>query len=574
MKKLFAYLLCFSAISLNVMAEEAEVYDTDPAGFTDVLADGSVLDQGVNTSEAQTAIDSNGIVYTVFVNNNDGPNELYIHRLKSGIVETWGEIEGAGEWTTDLSLGEPINAEDDNASSPKIVIDNNNEVVIAYLENNESPDRLFIVRYDGIDFGTPDVIDTGAEDVSLFDIGVDNNNNIYAAFAQDNDDSGYFELYLSRYNATSEETEVWDSDAGVDGEWSTDLSDGTALDTETNDVTAISMAIDSSNRVHVHFIQNDDTTDRLYALKYSSSVTLTNALDSETAQDAHSPEVIADSTGQIYFTYIESDGDKERLYLGKYNTADGYSVYLASTSDWDDDLTLAEAIDTNTVTVDSVDLGMNGADLYVAFSASDEVFLSRYNNSESTLGVWEYADVEKTSGSFVVDPVNDFVSGDAVSRTFEIDGVDDLNMSIDYAGNAYIMYVGTNESDEDDIYLSRFDGTTVKGWDNTAETPGWASDPDDSELINAGSHGVFGVDMALDHNGVVYFSYINNAEDDSLYLGAQGRGRTRPVASLGRRSSSSTCVVSTSSNYSLIFVAFAMALAILSIPVIRNSSKA
>lgn len=575
MKKILMYLLCFSVMVGTTWAEEAEAYDKDQPGFNPVLADadptdvGTVADDGDDVSEVQTVIDSNGVIYSAYIQSlSGGTSLLYVNRLKDDVVETW-DVDNT-EWTTVLTDGDAISAGAGDVNGIEMAVASDDEIIIVYTQylTASTTDRLYATTYsdaDGMNIDTTE-IDALGEDVIDFGIAIDSDDNIYYAFIQS--DSANDRLFLVRYNNTNDAHEVWDIDGG--NVWKTDLTQGDPIDVLAEHAAALTIAAGKDDVIYIGYQQTDANAavERIYGLSHDG-ITLTNwagALDTASGTDATKPRMVVDPiSGVVYGTMLIDDGDV-RLHLIKYDpVADEASTFLDSTGLWSTDLTLGEPIDNETADVSEHELVMSGRDLYIASTENNRIYLTKYDFSELDLVVWD----NDTSAFLNLDPGNASV-GDPIDAAKSNAG--NPKIAVDYAGRVYITYT-QGISGAKDLYISRFDGKDVKVWDNTNEI--WTDTFSDGSNISAGATTgtVSSQTLVINGNGVVYLSYNNEdaVGETRLYTGAQGIGRKRPSSkAAGRRKSKSKCLITSEGNLALMMLIIGT---FLLIPFIRTQAK-
>jgi len=563
MKKLFLYLSFLCLIVTNGYAELAETYDADAPGWASNLTLGDPLDNGTTARVYDSAIDSQGVVYTVYTTDTGGGDELlYINRLKNNLVETWDEDNF--EWTTDFALGDPIDAGNGgDVISASLAIDSTNRVYIVYIQSDGLVNDLLITRYDGTVMASPtSPIEDLPGDVLRASIAVDKDDNVYTSFIQN--DGLIDRLYLVRFNNTDNSMEIWDSTNGPAGDWTTTLADGTAIDDGAEDTANPAIAINSINDVYILYQQEVVGVESIFVVRYVQAnneiQNWVGALDTATGEDATAARIVIDKDDVVYGAYRQVVGGDRRLFLIRFEpVADEIRVFVDSTGLWSTDLTDGEPIDDDNGGVSQVQLLMNDKDLYLAYRAGGEIWLNQYDFSEDDVLVWD----DDTNKFLNLDPGNSVA--DKVSRDLDIVSARNPRINVDGNGNVYITYIGVIGLGEDSLYMSRVTGSDLQGWDSVNDE--WSTNTDDSQLINTGEKAIKNLFTIMSSNGSVYFSYVNEnvGGDDRVYLGVQGRGRVVATAGApGRRKKSGGCIVTNSSyNYFLAFVMFAFGFSLL-----------
>ncbi len=370
-------------------------------------------------------------------------------------------------------------------------------------------------------FANGDPIDTGttpeAEEQQL---AIDANDVVYVAY--EGTDGAQDHIYLSRYDGT--DVRIWDNDTS---DWTTTLADGDPIDTGTaNQAGEPQLAIDANNVVYVAYLQSDGAQNHIYLSRYDGTdvriwdndisgwtTTFANGdpIDTGTANDAEdSPQLAIDANNIVYVTYYQSDGAQNHIYLSRYDGTD-VRIWDNDTSGWTTTFANGDPIDTGTANDAEVpQLAIDANDVvYVTYEvfdgAQDHIHLSRYDGTD--VRIWD----NDTSGWTTI-----FANGDPID-TGTANGADGPQLAIDANNVVYVAYAQTDGA-QGHIYLSRYDGTDVRIWDN--DTSGWTTTFANGDPIGTGTaDGAGEAQLAIDANNIVYVAYEETVGVlDQIYL--------------------------------------------------------
>src|SRR4030042_1920301 len=171
-----------------------------------------------------------------------------------------------------------------------------------------------------------------------------------------------------------------------------------------------------------------------------------------------------DSQGRVYVTFVQSDGSEYHIYLCRYDGSD-VKIWDNDASTWTDTFANGDPIDRGVAQdASSPQLCIDSQDsVYVTFfqsdGSNDHVYLSRYDGSD--VKIWD------NGASAWTDM---FADGDPVDRGVAKD-CDNQQIAVDAQGQVYLTFQQTlGAGSVNHIYLSRYDGSDVKIWDNDAST--------------------------------------------------------------------------------------------------------
>jgi hypothetical protein len=454
----------------------AEIWDTDTRAWVTDFSLGDPIDTGTanDAANVQIAIDSNNKVYVTY-SQSDGVNtRVYLthYTLATGI-EIWNSDAPAG-WTTTMGNGDPVDGGTIfSAGAPQIVIDYTNKVYVAYTQNNGA--SLYLSRYNGTDVRIWDndtanwVTDLTLGDsidnalgtgIAGYQIARDSNNNIYAVYSRSSGAKTH--IYLSRYNAVSAWTEVWDN--GTPG-WTTDFASGDPIDTGlANSAITPQLAVDSSNNVYVVYVQSTGTKNHIFLSRYDGTdvriwdnggSAWTNVFANGDPIDygsnfnvSSSPQLVIDSTGKVYITYSQFNGIPRSIYLSRYNGTT-VEIWDSSISGWTTTFSAGDPIDAATggsATEPKIARDSEN-NIYITFNqlagANSHVYLSRYNGTD--VRIWDTGNLVWMTYLPYGDPIDTGTANDAYNPQI----VTDVN------DNAYITF-RQNSGTKYRTYLSRF----------------------------------------------------------------------------------------------------------------------
>ncbi len=440
-------------------ASQAQIWDQNTAAWITTLNNGDALGPGIGQNERnypQTAIDSHGYIYVAFLY----VNHVYLSRYDGTSVKIWDN--GAAAWTTTFANGDPIDrGMATNAFTPSISID--------HLDN------------------------------------------VYVVFSQhDIATNGYQQLYVSRYNGT--DVRIWDNDTAS---WTTTFTNGdpfSGLRYGDLDFT-YPIVVDANNNVYIAFRGRVGQITRIYLARYNGTrmevwdndtsawitdFTGSDPIDTGTDNSGDLPQTVIDSNNNVYVTYQKSNGTKKHIYLSRY---DGTSVKIwdNDTASWTTTFASGDPIDTG-IAQDAINPQIakdSNNNIYVTYSQSDgaktHIYLSRYDGT--SVKIWDNGASAWTTT---------FGNGDSIDKG-TADNATFPQIAIDSNNIVYISYLQILNT-LDSAYLSRYDGTSVKIWDNGAST--WTTTFANGDPINLSptyAIGVFeGVDIVIDSDNKVY----------------------------------------------------------------------
>lgn len=351
---------------------DLRIWDVDVNNWVTNFRNGDPIDTNL-TREADSpkiAIDSSNQVYVAYRQNDDNYFNVYLSRYsEANALQIWNTDFPAG-WTINLANGDPIGISDatGDALGPKLTIDSEDRVYLAYAQQEAGTDRIFMSRYSEPDmqiwsgiwrsdsFDQAQPIDTGDKQAEGHQVIADNDDNIYVAFGQLAE--GINRIHLTRWNGT--DIEIWNSRVP---QWTTNLSDGRPIDAATGQAAvAPELAVDSSDRVYIAFHQLTDLATRVYLSRYEDTGSTTvptlriwdqteaswtieftdgDPIDAGTGGSASFPQLAVDPNDNVFVTYAQNDGAEDHIYLSAYelfgsapdepsNGDDGSSCFIST----------------------------------------------------------------------------------------------------------------------------------------------------------------------------------------------------------------------------------------------------
>jgi hypothetical protein len=455
---LVSVFIFFGISSKAAASSSVQIWNSDASAWTNTLASGTPVDTGIaqNALTPQVATDSNGRVYTVFQQSNGSASHIYLSRHDGTDVKIWNG--DASAWTNNFASGTPIDlGTANNANAPQLAIDANNNVYVIYQQT--------------VSFVT--------------------------------------HIYLSRYNGT--DVRIWDGNTSL---WTTTFANGTPIDTGiSSSASSAQLAIDSNNKVYLTYFQFDGVSTHIYLSRYdgtdvriwngdASAWTNTFAsgtpVDTGTANSSSEPQLIVDSTNKVYLVYSQSDGAKSHIYLSRYDGTD-VRIWDSNSSSWTTTFANGDPIDTGTANdAYSNQLAVDGAGrVYITYQQSNgsnlHVYLSRYDGTD--VRIWDGNTSSWTTAFANGTPIDTGIAQSAITP----------QVAVDSTGRVYVTYYQSNGT-KNHIYLSRYNGTDVRIWDNGAST--WTTtfangDPIDTGIVKDATV----PQLAIDTNGKVYVTY-------------------------------------------------------------------
>ncbi len=454
---------------------------------------------------------------------------------------SWADAAGiwdndAHDWTTIFAAGDPIDTRTANdAYSPQIAVDSNGVVYVVYTQINGIESHIYLSRYDGTDvriwdndtsswttiLADGDPIDTGTANHPMFpQIAVDSNGVVYVTYWQS--DGAQAHIYLSRYDGT--DVRIWDNNTSS---WTTTFADGDPIDTGTaNDATYPQLAIDSNGVVYVTYEQDDGAISHTYLSRYdgtnvriwdndTSSWTTTFAdgdpIDKGTANDAMFSQIAVDSNGVVYVSYFQDDGTTYHIYLSRYDGTD-VRIWDNDTSSWTTTFSNGDPVDTGgarSAMYPQLAIDSNGV-VYVTYTQINgtvyHLHLSRYDGTD--VRIWDNDTANWTTIFAAGDPIDTGTVNPALKP----------QLAIGSNGAVYVTY-SQYDGIQYLIYLSRYNGTDVRIWDN--DTVSWTTTFANGDPIDKGTamDDAWEPQLAIDSDGVVYVTYWqSDGAPDHIYL--------------------------------------------------------
>jgi hypothetical protein len=333
-------------------------------------------------------------------------------------------------------------------------------------------------------------VDPGTTDANRSPIAIDSNGIVYTAIERD--DGTNTHIYVSRYNGT--DVRIWDTNSSS---WTTTLANGDPIDTGMGkDAHLPQIAIDSNNIVYVVFQQNghiylsryNGTDVRIWDTDTSSwTTTFANGdpIDTGGSENVYSPRIAIDPNNVLYITYGAS---LSGVYLSRYNGTD-VRIWDTDTSSWTVNLVNGDPIDSGGISHLAID---SNSVVYITYVKDNNFYLSRYI---SGFQVWDNDTSSWTSN---------FTNGDPLGTGETLFGENQI--AIDSNNIVYVTFIQSEDGINSNVYLSRYDGTRVRIWDN--DTSSWTTTFANGDPIDTGT-GTFSraPAIAIDLNGIVYVTY-------------------------------------------------------------------
>ncbi|MCG3137271.1 MAG: hypothetical protein HJJLKODD_01114 [Phycisphaerae bacterium] len=448
-----------SEVSSHVVVRDtcsSGIWDDGSDGFSTTLANGDPIDSGYdgNASTGLMTISSEDTIYSI-----SDPGSLYLSRYTPGGMQLY-DVDGE-DWV-ESSSG------------------------TTYADPVDSQNRATITSYA---------------------TAIDSANRLYWAYIQKLGGSSYSHVYLSRY-INSVETWVgtgWDGD---------DLTTPVAIDTgSNNDCAKVATVTDSQNRVYVAFLQSDGSKARLYLSRYdgtdvriwdngASAWTTTFAngdpVDYGTSVGVSNMAMAVDSQDRVYIAFAQQTGARTRLYLTRYDGTD-VKIWDNGASSWTDTFTNGDPIDNGLdkgVVLSNIAIDSQNR-VYLAFSQADSInqthiYLTRYDGSD--VKIWDNGASTWT---------DTFTNGDPIDTNYARPSLI-LSAAIDSADRVYMTYY-QSDGTRNRLYLSRYDGSDVKIWDNGASS--WTDTFSNGDPIDSGTTAVANAQVAIDSQDRVYLAF-------------------------------------------------------------------
>jgi len=426
-------------VSASFVAESVFAWHESLSMFTPTLSSVTPVDAyRTRATSAQASITVGDIAYTVFFQSNGSSVQPYLLRTVGDSIAIWDE--DTSTFNTNLSTGDTIGHGGSGASAsgtPAIAADSVGNVYITYVHGDNTPDN---------------------------------------------------HIYLNRYNATSNDVEIWDGDSGA---WSTTLSDADdsedGIDTGVSTTQAASLpsiAINSHDDVFITYVQNSDA----FVTRYDSSATEIQVWDGDTSS----------------FSTTRDSGDNTNDLIGRLTP---------------------HAFSNTTLVVAGADIYFSTVQVESNAQSDTRISLSRFNAVTDQIERW---DSGNTSFSALLTDGNDdtdFIDAGG-SGVLSNDDAASPVLSFDSAsGHIYLVYEKEIQgaANQTHLLMSRYNGAAVQYWDD--DTGSWsttATDGDDlTDTVSAGSSNKEATNARTAHvsNGDLYIAYLlENATNNNNHV--------------------------------------------------------
>lgn len=229
------------------------------------------------------------------------------------------------------------------------------------------------------------------------------------------------------------------------------------------------------------------------------TTTLANgdSFDTGTANDVSRPQIAIDANDFVYIAFEQFDGTFFHVYLSRYDGTD-VRIWDHDTATWTTTFANGDPIDLGNahearrprVAIDTRNR------VYVTYEQNDgtgdHIYLSRYDGTN--VMIWDDNTVGWTTTLDDGDPI-DGAAADAGYPRLAVDSNDWV----------YVTY-RRDDGAGSHIYLSRYDGTDVRIWDNNI--PGWSSTFTNGDSIDTGGANQAQTPrLAIDSTDKVYVTY-------------------------------------------------------------------
>ena len=225
------------------------------------------------------------------------------------------------------------------------------------------------------------------------------------------------------------------------------------------------------------------------------------------AASSLTPQIAVDYNGVVYAVFVQTNGSENHVYLSRYNGTN-VEIWDNGAPGWTTTLANGDPIDLGTASAASVpqlaiDLNNN---VYVAFVQGTNIYLSRYDGTsvniwDSTPGVW----------------TNIFANGTTIDNTAMLFSASP-QIAIDSSNNVYVTYTAdAAPGGHVHIFLSRYNGTDVRIWDNGITN--WTTTFTNGDPIDTGiTTGAGSSKIAVDSTGKVYVAFVKYNAGSIMHL--------------------------------------------------------
>lgn len=606
MRKFIEVLLVWALLPATLHAastDEIRTWNESLQAFTTSLDDAEPIDKYLTqTTSSHASVSFGNTVYTAYTQSDGTETHVYLSRINGGNLSVWDDdLDTNGGWNTDLQRADPIDARinGQDSKNPAIAADSTGNIYIAYLmEDPSQNDHLFLSRFNVLtqrmeiwdrsganDWTTTrsDVnqlgnsIDAEGDSTSQAVSGmpgmvVNNNNDVLIAYLQS--DGVQNHLYVTRYDASVNRIEGWDTALSQFTTVRNDFEDaGDEIDhTRAASATrSFDMATGGTDG-HVYFVYEQeqwgspdfhigltryngqtelierwDQTTQAWTLNHLDADDDADFIDvkavSASTDNAGNPRVVVSSIGDAYIVYEMDDATPDsHIYMTKYNdtltrvsawntamnggvggfviipepiTISSYVAGMANGDEANDSLDAQIAAkDANTIRL-AIDSNDN---VYVAFlqedatGNNDHIFLTRLAAATDTIEYWSDDTESWESEASEMAGAADMIDlNSSASESF------DLIMAVDKKDDVYLAYIqqdagGTNNH----LKLTRYDSSTalIEGWDNfTASFITDLSLVDDID-ISTTTRVSSQPDIVITNSGTVYIPYLQLGEQE------------------------------------------------------------
>ena len=269
-----------------------EIYYTklNNTGYT-LVDDTRLTSDTARSYQPSIVVDSNGNIHIAWRDNRDGNYEIYYTKLNN----------------TGYTLVDDTRLTDDPADTryPDIAADSNDNIHIAWYDKRDGNFEIYYTKLNNTGYTLVDdtrLTDDPA-DTRYPDIAADSNDNIHIAWYDKRD--GNFEIYYTKLNNTGYT-----------------LVDDTRLTDATSDSKESSIAVDSSDNVHIAWYDRravDANMEIYYTQLNNTGYTLVDDTRlTDAPENSNKPSIAVDSNDNIHIAWHDKrDGGKYEIYYKK-----------------------------------------------------------------------------------------------------------------------------------------------------------------------------------------------------------------------------------------------------------------
>lgn len=257
----------------------------------------NISPDGQDAIAPQVAMDNNGNAVIAWMQFNGFNFQVYKAEYRNGT------------WSYPVDLDDNISPDGQDVSAPQIAMNDNNEIVIAWSQNDGLNSQVFKAEYRAGIWTTPSSLDDNISPSSEYadDPKIALNDNGNAIITWVGLDGSNFQIFKSEYNAG-----VWSNPSS--------LSDHISLGGQDCDPPAIAM--DAQGNAIIVWSQSDSANTQVFKAEYRSGAwTTPSTLSDNISPDGQSTSSaqVAISNDHAVIVWVQSDGVAAQIFKSEYD---------------------------------------------------------------------------------------------------------------------------------------------------------------------------------------------------------------------------------------------------------------